>query len=75
MAARIEQVGITKSSKFVTIKVVINILISNCFSILQKIDPEKIFTKHEKIGEGSFGEVFKGLDNRTQQVSLIFHDF
>lgn len=36
---------------------------------LQKVDPELIFTKQERIGKGSFGEVFKGVDNRTQQVS------
>lgn len=39
------------------------------------MDPELIFTKQERIGKGSFGEVFKGIDNRTQQVkflSLIF---
>lgn len=35
---------------------------------LQKVDPELIFTKQERIGKGSFGEVFKGVDNRTQQV-------
>ena len=28
-----------------------------------------MFTKQERIGKGSFGEVFKGIDNRTQQVS------
>lgn len=37
----------------------------------QKVDPELIFTKQEKIGKGSFGEVFKGVDNRTQQVVAI----
>ncbi|XP_051762664.1 serine/threonine-protein kinase 24a isoform X2 [Ctenopharyngodon idella] len=35
------------------------------------IDPEKLFTKLERIGKGSFGEVFKGIDNRTQQVVAI----
>lgn len=34
-------------------------------------DPELIFTKQERIGKGSFGEVFKGIDNRTQQVVAI----
>lgn len=38
---------------------------------VQKLDPELIFTKQEKIGKGSFGEVFKGVDNRTQQVVAI----
>uniref|UniRef100_A0A1L8DMM6 non-specific serine/threonine protein kinase n=2 Tax=Nyssomyia neivai TaxID=330878 RepID=A0A1L8DMM6_9DIPT len=36
-----------------------------------KVDPELIFTKQERIGKGSFGEVFKGIDNRTQQVVAI----
>jgi serine/threonine protein kinase len=35
------------------------------------VDPELIFTKQERIGKGSFGEVFKGIDNRTQQVVAI----
>lgn len=35
------------------------------------MDPELIFTKQERIGKGSFGEVFKGIDNRTQQVVAI----
>ncbi|XDV31158.1 hypothetical protein PO909_033911 [Leuciscus waleckii] len=35
------------------------------------VDPEKLFTKLERIGKGSFGEVFKGIDNRTQQVVAI----
>lgn len=30
-----------------------------------------IFTKQERIGKGSFGEVFKGIDNRTQQIVAI----
>ncbi|XP_023698375.1 serine/threonine-protein kinase 24-like isoform X2 [Paramormyrops kingsleyae] len=36
-----------------------------------KADPEQLFTKLEKIGKGSFGEVFKGIDNRTQKVVAI----
>jgi len=35
------------------------------------VDPELIFTKQERIGKGSFGEVFKGIDNRTQQIVAI----
>lgn len=35
------------------------------------MDPELIFTKQERIGKGSFGEVFKGIDKRTQQVVAI----
>lgn len=38
---------------------------------LQKVDPELIFTKQERIGRGSFGEVFKGIDKRTQEVVAI----
>ncbi|XP_045035785.1 serine/threonine-protein kinase 24 isoform X2 [Daphnia magna] len=37
----------------------------------EKVDPELIFTKQERIGKGSFGEVFKGIDNRTQQIVAI----
>ncbi|KAJ1362515.1 Germinal center kinase 1 [Parelaphostrongylus tenuis] len=36
-----------------------------------KLDPEEIFTKHERIGRGSFGEVYKGIDRRTSQVVAI----
>ncbi|KAL3847420.1 hypothetical protein ACJMK2_018331 [Sinanodonta woodiana] len=35
------------------------------------VDPEQKFTKLEKIGKGSFGEVFKGIDNDTKQVVAI----
>ncbi|KAG8247283.1 Serine/threonine-protein kinase 24 [Homalodisca vitripennis] len=41
------------------------------FVLFQKVDPELIFTKQERIGKGSFGEVFKGIDNRSQQVVAI----
>ncbi|XP_063702254.1 serine/threonine-protein kinase 26 isoform X2 [Culicoides brevitarsis] len=37
----------------------------------KRVDPELIFTKQERIGKGSFGEVFKGVDNRTQQIVAI----
>eukprot|EP00063_Salmo_salar_P037421 XP_014012256.1 PREDICTED: serine/threonine-protein kinase 26-like [Salmo salar] len=36
-----------------------------------QIDPEELFTKLERIGKGSFGEVFKGIDNRTQSLVAI----
>jgi len=41
------------------------------FPCNEKVDPEVVFTKQERIGKGSFGEVFKGIDNRTQQVVAI----
>ena len=44
--------------------------LSNNFYLVQKVDPEIVFTKQERIGKGSFGEVFKGIDNRTQQVRV-----
>ncbi len=48
----------------------------NCHAFFQyflqtKIDPEQIFTKLERIGKGSFGEVFKGIDKRSQEVVAI----
>lgn len=36
-----------------------------------RADPEEFFTKLERIGKGSFGEVYKGIDNRTQKVVAI----
>ena len=35
------------------------------------MDPETRFTKLEKIGKGSFGEVYKGIDKVTTQVIAI----
>ena len=35
------------------------------------MDPEEQFTKLERIGKGSFGEVFKGINNDTQEVVAI----
>lgn len=35
------------------------------------MDPEALFTKLDRIGKGSFGEVFKGIDNRSKEVVAI----
>ncbi|CAD5125511.1 DgyrCDS13718 [Dimorphilus gyrociliatus] len=35
------------------------------------IDPELIFSKLEKIGRGSFGEVYKGIDKITKEIVAI----
>uniref|UniRef100_A0A913HEK3 non-specific serine/threonine protein kinase n=1 Tax=Strongyloides stercoralis TaxID=6248 RepID=A0A913HEK3_STRER len=37
----------------------------------KKLDPELLFTRQERIGRGSFGEVYKGIDNNTGQVVAI----
>jgi len=35
------------------------------------MDPEDCFTRLEPIGKGSFGQVFKGIDNNTQKIVAI----
>lgn len=35
------------------------------------MDPEELFTKLDRIGKGSFGEVYKGIDNHTKEVVAI----
>ena len=37
----------------------------------ERIDPEMNFSRLERIGKGSFGEVFKGMDKRSQRVVAI----
>jgi len=37
----------------------------------QRLDPEELFTKQERIGRGSFGEVYKGIDRQTGRVVAI----
>ncbi|XP_076846499.1 serine/threonine-protein kinase 25a [Brachyhypopomus gauderio] len=36
-----------------------------------RLDPEQYFTKLERIGKGSFGEVYKGINNCTKEVVAI----
>ncbi|CAL8281164.1 unnamed protein product [Lota lota] len=36
-----------------------------------RLDPEEYFTKQERIGKGSFGEVYKGIKNHTKEVVAI----
>ncbi|XP_037075873.1 serine/threonine-protein kinase 26-like [Pollicipes pollicipes] len=36
-----------------------------------EVDPELIFTQEKKIGKGAFGEVFKGINKRTNRVVAI----
>lgn len=36
-----------------------------------RLDPEQYFTKLDRIGKGSFGEVYKGINNHTKEVVAI----
>lgn len=36
-----------------------------------RLNPEEYFTKLERIGKGSFGEVYKGINNHTKEVVAI----
>ncbi|XP_065887485.1 serine/threonine-protein kinase 25-like [Dysidea avara] len=38
---------------------------------LKEADPEHLFQKLDRIGKGSFGEVFRGIDNKTAQTIAI----
>jgi len=37
----------------------------------QTVDPEELYTKQDRIGKGSFGEVFKGFDKKTKNAVAI----
>ncbi|KAI0778813.1 Pkinase-domain-containing protein [Trametes elegans] len=37
----------------------------------QRQDPEEFYVKQDRIGKGSFGEVYKGYDKRTQKTVAI----
>ena len=36
-----------------------------------QLDPEQLFTRLERVGKGSFGEVYKGINSLTQEVVAI----
>ncbi|TPX42941.1 hypothetical protein SeMB42_g04928 [Synchytrium endobioticum] len=38
---------------------------------MSNADPEEFFTRQDRIGKGSFGEVFKGVDKRTKEAVAI----
>ncbi|KAF9984757.1 putative protein serine/threonine kinase [Mortierella antarctica] len=41
------------------------------YSVSSQLDPEEYYVKLERIGKGSFGEVFKGFDRRTKKPVAI----
>ncbi|CAF1276013.1 unnamed protein product [Adineta steineri] len=36
-----------------------------------KVDPEEIFERHDHIGRGSFGEVYKGINKKSSNIVAI----
>lgn len=38
---------------------------------MENQDPEELYVKQDRIGKGSFGEVYKGYDKRTQKTVAI----
>ncbi|KAJ2550314.1 hypothetical protein EV175_004119, partial [Coemansia sp. RSA 1933] len=45
--------------------------LANASLVTAPQNPNDLFTKQEKIGRGSFGEVFRGYENRTKQQVAI----
>ncbi|KAH7886245.1 kinase-like domain-containing protein [Phlebopus sp. FC_14] len=47
--------------------------VSECRSLqdARRQDPEEFYVKQDRIGKGSFGEVYKGYDKRTQKTVAI----
>ena len=35
------------------------------------VDPEELYLRQERIGKGSFGEVFKGINKKSKEVVAI----
>eukprot|EP00118_Oscarella_pearsei_P025073 m.307439 g.307439 ORF g.307439 m.307439 type:complete len:417 (+) comp42290_c0_seq1:171-1421(+) len=40
-------------------------------TVRNDVDPERMFVKLDRIGKGSFGEVYKGINNVTKEVIAI----
>lgn len=39
--------------------------------MLSHIDPEELYIKQERIGRGSFGEVYKGIKKDTKEIVAL----
>uniref|UniRef100_A0A0K0F1Z1 non-specific serine/threonine protein kinase n=1 Tax=Strongyloides venezuelensis TaxID=75913 RepID=A0A0K0F1Z1_STRVS len=62
---------LSKENRSLRLDVLLNSTSSMKNTNFEKLDPELIFTRQERIGRGSFGEVYKGIDNSTGQVVAI----